>query len=81
MNTSHMRTEGREYRNGKYISVWLCLQIRVEMMKQRASSLKEQEVKLGVMLAQLQMEKAKEVRSPGDAIPVDLNRRCSEQSA
>ena len=31
------------------------------MMKERASSLKEQEVRLGAMLAQLQMEKAKEV--------------------
>ena len=31
------------------------------MVKERASSLKEQEVQLGAMLAALQMEKAKEV--------------------
>ena len=31
------------------------------MLKERASALQEQEVKLGAMLAALQMEKAKEV--------------------
>lgn len=31
------------------------------MMKERANSLKEQEVQLGAMLAELQIEKAKEV--------------------
>ena len=36
-------------------------QIRVEMMKERATSMKEQEVRLGAMMAQVQMEKAKEV--------------------
>ena len=31
------------------------------MMKERATALKEQEIRLGAMLASLQMEKAKEV--------------------
>ena len=31
------------------------------MLKERANALKEQEVRLGAMLAQLQIEKAKEV--------------------
>ena len=31
------------------------------MLKERANALKEQEVQLGAMLAQLQMDKAKEV--------------------
>lgn len=36
-------------------------QIKSEMLKEREAALEEQEVKLGAMLAQLQMEKAKEV--------------------
>ena len=36
-------------------------QIQNEMVKERASALKEQEVKLAALMAQLQMEKAKEV--------------------
>jgi hypothetical protein len=37
------------------------LQIRVEMMKDRALALKSQEERLGAMITSLQMEKAREV--------------------
>lgn len=41
----------------------LLLQIRVDLLRERASALQEQEVQLAAMLAQLQMAKAKEVNT------------------
>ena len=43
------------------------------MLKERANALKEQEVQLGAMLAQLQMEKAKEVMFGGHFYSSKLN--------
>ena len=37
-------------------------QVRIEMMKERAQALKDQEERLGAMVASLQMSKAKEVK-------------------
>ena len=38
------------------------LQIRIEMLKERSLALKEQEERLGTLVAGLQLSKAKEVR-------------------
>ena len=47
-----------------HISVICCpLQVRSEMLSERANALKEQEDRLGAIMAQLQMEKAREVSS------------------
>ena len=41
--------------------LYMYFQIQNELVKERATALKEQEVKLAALMAQLQMEKAKEV--------------------
>lgn len=44
--------------------ICFCLKVKIEMLKERVIALKEQEEKLGAMVAALQVAKAKEVSMP-----------------
>ena len=48
------------------------LQIRVEMIKERSQALKEQEEKLGALVAELQLSKAKEVSCLGFVLCITI---------
>lgn len=43
---------------------YFCLKVKIEMLKERVVALKEQEEKLGAMVAALQVAKAREVSMP-----------------
>lgn len=44
--------------------ICFCLKVKIEMLKERVIALKEQEEKLGAMVAALQVAKAREVSMP-----------------
>lgn len=44
--------------------ICFCLKVKIEMLKERVVALKEQEEKLGAMVAALQVAKAREVSMP-----------------
>ena len=45
----------------EFVMIFYLFKIRVEMLKERSLALKEQEERLGALVAELQLSKAKEV--------------------